>query len=139
MKNIRAAIAVGIIVGCFGLTGPTFARHTGGKSLTGTIRIGNHPKADFPFLAQLTMDQAIQKALYAIQGRVLKAGLEDENGFLVYSIEVVTPEKTTMHIEVDAGSGEVLSKVADKHDNEKEEADERNDEGERENYTQSQE
>jgi hypothetical protein len=139
MKRLWGVIAAGIVVACFGLAGPAFARDSGNKSVAGTIRIGSHPEEDFPSLTQLTMDQAIQKALYAVQGKVLKTALENENGFLVYSVEVVTPEDTTMRIEVDAGSGEVLSKVVEEPENEKKEANEGDDEGEGEHYSQRQE
>jgi len=55
------------------------------------------------------MDRAVQKTLAAVSGRVLKTELEDENGFLVYGVEVVTPDRTVMDVKVDAGSGKVLA------------------------------
>ena len=75
-----------------------------------------HSEADFPSLAKITADKAVAQALKAVQGKVLKIGLEDENGFLVYGVEVVTAEKAIVDVKVDAGSGKVLAMDRDKAD-----------------------
>ena len=48
----------------------------------------------------------------------MKTELEDENGFLVYGIEIVTADKTVMDVKVDAGSGKVLAMERDALDDE---------------------
>ncbi len=94
----------------------------------GTIRIEKQPEAEFPSMAKISMDQAVQQALASVQGQVLKTELEDENGFLVYGIEVVTADKTVMDVKVDAGSGKVLTMERDhRDDDEDHDVDEDND------------
>ena len=84
----------------------------------GTIRVERQSEAEFPSMAKISMGQAIQKALASVQGRVLKTELEDENGFLVYGVEVATADKTIVDVKVDAGSGKVLAMERDKADDE---------------------
>lgn len=71
-------------------------------------------EAEFPAMAKITMAQAMEAALTAVPGQVLKAELDDEKGFLVYEIEVVTANKTVMKVTVDAGDGKVLVTRQDK-------------------------
>ena len=52
---------------------------------------------------------------------MLKTTLENENGFLVYGVEVVTADKAVMEVKVDAGSGKVLAINPDKADDEEHE------------------
>ncbi|MGB5986581.1 MAG: PepSY domain-containing protein [Desulfobacterales bacterium] len=98
----------------------------------GTIRIENQSEADFPTWAGITHDQAGEKALAAVQGQVLKTELEDENGFLVYGVEVVAADKAIMEVKVDAGTGKVLAMDRDKTDDEDHESHERDSDRERE-------
>jgi uncharacterized membrane protein YkoI len=57
----------------------------------------------------------------------LKTELEDENGFLVYGIEVVSADKSVVDVKVDAGTGKVLAMEKDKADDEDRESGEAND------------
>jgi uncharacterized membrane protein YkoI len=57
----------------------------------------------------------------------LKTELEDENGFLVYGIEVVSADKSVVDVKVDAGTGKVLAMEKDKADDEERESGEDND------------
>ncbi len=82
----------------------------------GTIQLEKQSEADYPALAKITFDQATAKALDAVKGQPLKMELENENGFLVYDIEVVTAEKAIVEVKVDAGSGKVLAKALDEAD-----------------------
>ncbi|MCB2146035.1 MAG: PepSY domain-containing protein [Deltaproteobacteria bacterium] len=45
----------------------------------------------------------------AVQGHILKTELENENGILVYGVEVVTANRAIVDVKVDAGSGKVLA------------------------------
>jgi len=85
---------------------------------SGTIRIENHSEAEFPAMAKIPMEQAIRQALTSIPGQVLKAELEDENGFLVYGVEIASADKSIMEVKVDAGSGKVLAVERDTMDRE---------------------
>ena len=73
-------------------------------------------------MAKISMVQAVRTALDSVQGQILKTEIEDHNGFLVYGVEVVTPNKTIMDIKVDAGTGKVLSMDKDKGDEDKHES-----------------
>jgi uncharacterized membrane protein YkoI len=58
-------------------------------------------------LATITADQAAQSALAANPGTVIKTALEDENGNVVYGVEIQTANGR-VDVKVDAGTGKVL-------------------------------
>ena len=60
---------------------------------------------------QISVEQAKQAALAAVPGTVLSAQLEDENGNVVYGVEVTTASGT-VDVKVDAGTAKVLSQEA---------------------------
>jgi uncharacterized membrane protein YkoI len=98
----------------------------------GSIPIDRHLESQFPDLAKIDYIQAIQAALAECKGKVLKVELENENDFLVYSVDVVTPDNSIMDVKVDAGSGAVLAMEPDQiehhkinHDRDKERHEER--------------
>ena len=57
-------------------------------------------------------------ALKQVPGKVLKAELENEDGYLVYGVEIVMADRQIADVKVDAGSGRVLKVEADQEDNE---------------------
>jgi uncharacterized membrane protein YkoI len=57
-------------------------------SPTGSIQIKNEEEAGFAGMAKISMDSAISAALKEVQGKVFRAELENENGYLVYGIEI---------------------------------------------------
>lgn len=87
--------------------GMSFAGDNGQEVMNGSIRV-QHQEATYPALAQITLEQAKERALANVQGELLKIELEEENGFLVYGVEIVTPEKTITDIKIDAGNGDIL-------------------------------
>jgi uncharacterized membrane protein YkoI len=64
--------------------------------------------------AKISPDQAKQAAL-AVPGTAGKVELENENGNVVYGVEV-TANGTTTDVKVDAGNGSVLAKDADQNE-----------------------
>jgi uncharacterized membrane protein YkoI len=58
-------------------------------------------------LAKITPDQAKQAALAAVPGTVNKVDLGNENGSVVYDVEI-TANGTTTDVKVDAGNGKIL-------------------------------
>jgi uncharacterized membrane protein YkoI len=58
-------------------------------------------------LAKITPDQAKQAALAAVPGTVNKVDLGNENGTVVYDVEI-TANGTTTDVKVDAGNGKIL-------------------------------
>lgn len=115
-KKWITMIGSGVLAAGIAGAGIGFANSDKGEVTGGTIRVQNQTEATFPGLAKITMDQATGFALAAVPGRILKTGLEDEDGFLVYGVEVVTADKTIMEVKVDAGSGKVLAIERDETD-----------------------
>ena len=98
----------------------------------GSIPIDHRLESQFPDLAKIDYIQAVQAALAECKGKVLKVELENENDFLVYSVDVVTPDNSIMDVKVDAGTGAVLAMDRDQiehhknnHDRDKERHEER--------------
>jgi len=70
--------------------------------------------------ARITADVAKGAALKAVPGTVEEVSLDNENGNLVYSVEIQTASGT-VDVKVDAGNGQVLAQDRDNgEDNEKE-------------------
>jgi uncharacterized membrane protein YkoI len=59
--------------------------------------------------AKIDVTQATAAALKQVPGTVLKTALENENGNVVYSVEVNTASNGVVDVKVDAGNGSVLS------------------------------
>lgn len=123
-KKWIAIIGSGLLATGLAVAQSSIAKSDGSQVHEGAVRLEKQVEADFPLLAQITFDQAVEKALDAVQGKVLKTALENENGFLVYGVEVVTADKAVVDIKVDAGSGKVLSMDRDKADQKEHECDE---------------
>lgn len=54
--------------------------------------------------------------LNQVPGKVLKAELENENGYLVYGVEIVKADKQIADVKVDAGNGKILKVDVDQKD-----------------------
>lgn len=64
-------------------------------------------------LTTVTPDQARDAALAAVPGNAGTVELDNENGFVVYSVEIAGTDGTVTDVKVDAGTAEVLSQEAD--------------------------
>jgi uncharacterized membrane protein YkoI len=117
-KKWIAVVGSGALVVGLAVAGASFADTDDTEVKNGTIRIEKQTEAEFPSMAKISIDQAVERALASVQGQVLKTELEDENGFLVYDVEVVSASKAIMEVKVDAGSGKVLAMEKDKADDE---------------------
>lgn len=111
-------LIAGAVLATFFQSGLVLAYNSHQEIKNGSIRIG-YDESAYPGLAKITMDQARDTALAKIQGDVLKMELEDENGFLIYSVEVVSPEKTIADVKIDAGNGEILAVEKDDSDHDR--------------------
>lgn len=78
-------------------------------------------------LATITADQARDAALAAMPGTAGQVELENENGNVVWSVEVTGADGTVTEVKVDAGNGDVLAQ-----ENESDEAGEADEDGESE-------
>ncbi|MFM0197840.1 PepSY domain-containing protein [Paraburkholderia strydomiana] len=59
-------------------------------------------------LARIDASRASAAALAQVPGTVLKVALDNENGNLVYSVEIKTASNEIKDVKVDAGNGSVL-------------------------------
>lgn len=130
-KWIETCVMVAVLIGT-GMLSVTFAKADGREVRSGTIQVGNHMESEFPDLAKVDPEKAIKAVLKKVKGNLLKMELEDENGFLVYGVEVVTKDKSIVDVKVDAGSGSILAVDRDDGDHEKGDRDEDRDDRDRE-------
>ncbi|MGZ3439576.1 MAG: PepSY domain-containing protein [Caldimonas sp.] len=72
----------------------------------------------------ITMDAAKKTALTKVNGGVIKSSeLEKEKGKLIYSFDIVAPDKKIVEVNVDANTGAIVS--VEHESAEKEEAEEK--------------
>jgi uncharacterized membrane protein YkoI len=64
-------------------------------------------------LAKIDQAAAEKAALDAVPGEVKKTELDNENGSVVYSVQVMDKDGKLQEVKVDAGNGQVLSQEAD--------------------------
>lgn len=65
--------------------------------------------------AKISLSQAITAAEQHVQGKAVRAELEDENGILVYGVEVTSGTGIT-DVKVDISNGKILSAQVDRTD-----------------------
>lgn len=105
MKITNAVMAIGFAASALSLS--AFANAEG--KIVGTISAKGTQEKDFPKLAKVSLIQAMKTANELVPGEIISSGLERENGYLVYAVEI-TSEKNGFHeIIVDAGNGRVLA------------------------------
>lgn len=114
MKRMTAVIS-GVVLAALIAVGGASAQQT---NHTGSIQTKNDDGAGFAGMAKISLDSAINAALQAVPGKVLKAELENENGYLVYGVEIAKADRQIADVKVDAGSGKVLKIETDRKDNE---------------------
>jgi len=97
----------------------------------GNIRMKSD-EAGLVEMAKISMDNAINAALKEVPGKVLRAELENENGYLVYGVEIIKADQQIMVVKVDAGNGLILRTDKDKRDTEGRERERKDNDHERE-------
>ena len=85
------------------------------RSATTQVPEGAETQAELARYAKVTQQQAEAAALTALPGQVVKAKLDDEDGYLVWQIDVRHAQGTT-EIAVDAGNAQVLAAEAEEDD-----------------------
>lgn len=73
---------------------------------------GAETQADFTRYAKIDRTQAETAAIAAVPGEVIRAKLDDEDGHLVWQVDVRTGQGLT-EVMVDAGNGKVLAAEAE--------------------------
>ena len=69
-------------------------------------------------LAKITADQAKAAALAAVPGTATKVELDNEDGSIVYKVEVASADGKQTDLSIDAGNGAVLSRETETGDTE---------------------
>lgn len=100
------------------------------KSSSVKLPRGVESQAEFAKHARVTQQQAEAAALAVQPGQVVKAKLDDEDGYLVWQIDVKHPKGVT-EIAVDAGNAKALAAEAEDDDDDHGGANEREDRNER--------
>jgi uncharacterized membrane protein YkoI len=59
-------------------------------------------KADFPDLAKISLQEAIELACSQAPGRAIGAKLDEKHGHLVYKIEIVSDDRNVRKVRIDA-------------------------------------
>lgn len=101
--------------------------------IQGTLKVDGKSEKEFPSLVKLSLQDAIKRATEKSPGKVLETALENENGYLVYAIEVATANQGVKEITVDAVSGKILAMQEESDDEKGEGAEHDDDEGESDN------
>jgi uncharacterized membrane protein YkoI len=123
---VTGAAAVGVVLGAAGITA---AATSSGSSSTSKVAPDAADAADGPEsyassitaakdanpdgLATITADEASAAAVSATGGTAGKVELENENGNVVYGVEITAPDGNQLDVKVDAGNASVLAKESD--------------------------
>ena len=73
-----------------------------------SIKVPKGGEGTMASLAKITLAQATQAAQAAVPGQVLRAGLDDENACLVYSVEIQAADGKIHDLKIDAGTAKVV-------------------------------
>ncbi|PMP93005.1 MAG: peptidase M4 [Desulfurella sp.] len=117
MKNTKklAALALGGLL----LSTSAAGIATANSQLNGSIKITQDNEANYANLASVNIDQAVASALKAQPGQVIKAGLENEDGYLVWGVEIASNNQIN-EVKVDAKNAKILKIEKDQPDSQKE-------------------
>jgi hypothetical protein len=99
-------------------SGVSFGEEKETQVKPGTIRL--QQIYDYPHLAHITMNDAEEIAITHTKGDIIKIGFEEENGFLVYEVQIATPQRTLTEVTIDAGNGKILSIEENEQDDDEE-------------------
>jgi uncharacterized membrane protein YkoI len=95
------------------------------KSSSIKLPRGAESKAEFATYAKVSQQQAEAAALAVQPGQVVKAKLDDEDGYLVWQIDVKHDRGTT-EIAVDAGNSKILAAEDEEGDDHERDHEDRN-------------
>ncbi|MEU3222291.1 PepSY domain-containing protein [Streptomyces sp. NPDC006976] len=110
-KIVIAAVAAAVLAGGTAATAVALTDgdgHDGGGSRSG--------HAASSVTARITVGEAVAAGLRAVPGTVTEAELDDENGGLVWELDVYGSDRAWHDVTVDAGNGKVLGKHIDHDD-----------------------
>lgn len=110
-KKAGLAVAALVMAGMLAVSGS--GRTASGEpepKWTGSLKAGNARGIELVNKATFPIQRAMAMALkQAKGGRIWKAELEVENGFLVYTIQVITPQGKALEVVIDANTRNILA------------------------------
>ncbi|MFG3135552.1 PepSY domain-containing protein [Streptomyces sp. NPDC048211] len=101
-KIVIAAVTAAVLVGGGAATAVAFADDDGDSGARSSAASGTP--------ARVTVGEAASSAVRAVPGTVTEAELDDEDGGLVWELDVYGSDKVWHDVTVDAGNGKVLGK-----------------------------
>lgn len=123
---LAAAIVGGGVAGSL-LNSSAFASNNDSNSNKVEVT-DKHEQQQLEKEATITKDEAISAALKEVAGKAADTELEDEDGTVVYGVEVTDDQGKKQDVKVDAKTGKVLKVEADdEEENEKGEKEEKED------------
>lgn len=112
-KIVIAAVTAAVLVGG---TAATAAALTGDDSHGSDARTTGKSSTASSVAARVTVGDAVKAAVRAVPGTVTEAELDDEDGRLVWELDVYGSDKAWHDVTVDPGNGKVLGKHVDHDD-----------------------
>lgn len=114
-KIVIAAVTAAVLVGGGAATAVAL---TGGDSHGGDARTAGSSRTTDggTTTARVTVGDAVEAAVRAVPGTVTEAELDDEDGRLVWELDVYGSDKAWHDVTVDPGNGKVLGKHVDRDD-----------------------
>ncbi|WUS99303.1 PepSY domain-containing protein [Streptomyces sp. NBC_00708] len=109
---VTAAVLVGGGAAAVALTGDE--EGGGGRSTAAGATGDTAAPATAPAAARVTVGDAVAAGLAAVPGTVTEAELDEEDGGLVWELDVYGSDRSWHDVTVDAGSGKVLDKRVDR-------------------------
>ncbi|MDS0859811.1 PepSY domain-containing protein [Burkholderia pseudomultivorans] len=129
-SGTKITLALGALAVGAGLLGTAYAESSGDSqspSYRSSIRVPDQAGGEkdeatqLAALAKIDAKRASSAALAKVPGTVLQVGLDNENGNLVYGVEIKTASNEVKDVKIDAGNGAVLHMdAADNEENEEE-------------------
>ena len=86
----------------------------------GSVKISNDDDVSMAKLATITSSEASRISSVAISGYVIETKLEDENGYLVWKVEMIDGNGHETELMIDAGNGRLLAAEEDEEDDDEE-------------------
>lgn len=114
MITPKTQIFAATLVLITGLSVSAWAISENESKIQGSISAKNLAPAEYPRKATITPAEASAIAIHQVPGSVLSLGLENEDGFLVYAVNVAGQTTGFHEIIIDAGNGHVLSSASKK-------------------------
>jgi uncharacterized membrane protein YkoI len=118
MKYARVALGVAIAISTSAVLRAEDPKEA---PIQGTIRLSNTQDRGAVLVepAKISVQEAINDAMSRDKGALQRVELQNEDGFLVYNVELVSADKKLHEVKVDAGNGNILRIDLDTTDREK--------------------